>query len=538
MKFTETLAAVAILATSAIVSAQCSTTFLGNAARFPLYFLTFYSQYHNWCVIDVTTESGATLKMMRVGSSKTDTPVASTLGPVLLHHGAFTDGHSWLTEQNEGQAILPIRLYNHGFDVYISNKRGTYTSPFTSGTDEENFAFSHDEIAKDDLPSMINAILKTRYDEDSADCKKVNVVGNSLGGAEALIMASELPEASLKYVKQIVNTVPCIVPDLTGILSVFAEVDPKQGDRRMMRKLNKSESDLVEKFDSLKKKQSMNSQADGVGFDFNFPVIHDLLNDTKDKSESFKEEIELLKELKKEYGNKIYRQIYKKWKTYKKENKSEWRENDWIEALIGFVCEIVPDSELCQDSPEDLWAAFVKTAREEEVYSFFGSEWVTQKNTLCAALDGTEENPICIMLRTFDAFSASIADPNHTGSNEMSLQQLDQLAQQAFTEDFITYEKDWLNTYADEYELSQIDVTVKNIFVDNDETNNDMAGQWYLDDIDTIESQGTQFNYGHSEMAGNNNNDFYYMLLSMLDPDGSAETFTCPATGIFDAWTA
>ena len=101
---------------------------------------------------------------------------------------------------------------------------------------------------------MINAILKTRYDEDSADCKKVNVVGNSLGGAEALIMASELPEASLKYVKQIVNTVPCIVPDLTGILSVFAEVDPKQGDRRMMSKLNKSESDLVEKFDSLKKK--------------------------------------------------------------------------------------------------------------------------------------------------------------------------------------------------------------------------------------------------------------------------------------------
>lgn len=120
----------------------------------------------------------------------------------------------------------------------------------------------------------------------------------------------------------------------------------------------------------------------------------------------------------------------------------------------------------------------------------------------------------------------------------MSVQQLDQLAQQAFTEDFVKYEADWLNVDADEYDLTLIEVPVKNMFVDNEETCNAEAGWWYLSDIDTIDGQGTQFNYAHNEMAGNNNNDFFYMLLSMLDPDGMAETFTCPASGTFDAWTA
>ena len=298
MSFTSTLAAAAILATSAVVSAQCDASDPTNNITYPLYGATFGASLHNWCVIDVTTASGATLKMMRVGDSITDGAVESTLGPVLLHHGGYTDGHSWLTQPNTDRAILPIELYNKGFDVYISNKRGTYTSPFTSGTDEDNYAFSHDEIAKDDLPSMINAILQTRHDEDSADCKKVNVVGNSLGGAEALIMASELPVASMDFVKQIVNTVPCVVPDLTGLLSAFATEDgdgdsdsdssdwgsssdwdsssdsgsgsESEDDRRLLRKskragrslkkaAKKSDSALATKIAALKKKQSATS---------------------------------------------------------------------------------------------------------------------------------------------------------------------------------------------------------------------------------------------------------------------------------------
>jgi len=138
--------------------------------------------------------------MIRVGAEVAETATERTKGPILLHHGGFTDGISWMNGQNTDRALLPVELYKYGYDVYIGNKRGTRMSPFTSGTDEDNYNFSHDDIAKDDIPSMVNAILQTRYDEDSTDCKKVNLLTNSLGSAEALIMAAELPVTSLDYV--------------------------------------------------------------------------------------------------------------------------------------------------------------------------------------------------------------------------------------------------------------------------------------------------------------------------------------------------
>ena len=135
--------------------------------------------------------------MVRVGGpvdASTESTGTSPLGPILLHHGAFTDGISWMNGWSADRELLPIALKNLGYDVYIGNKRGTRMSPFTNTlADSVNYDFSHDEIATDDLPSMINKILQTRLEEDGTQCMKVNLLTNSLGGAEAFIMAAELP---------------------------------------------------------------------------------------------------------------------------------------------------------------------------------------------------------------------------------------------------------------------------------------------------------------------------------------------------------
>jgi len=288
--------------------------------------------------------------------------------------------------------------------------------------------------------------------------------------------------------------VPCIVPRLTGLLAAFAETDD---DRRIRRRnlSSKSQSGLGEKLRGLKTKQAQpkTTQKDAVKFDFDFPDFPDFpdndafFHDLTDKAEAIEELDEILEEIEDEFSRREYRKIYRKWKTYKRQNKSDWWEGDWIDELIAMICAVVPDSEFCAASPEELYAAFVTLAKGLEVYSFWGADWETQKDTLCGALEGGELNPVCIALRETNTFDNTTG----LGYGEMSLKQLDQLAQQAFNEDFLMFEENWLEEDADEYDLSEIDVTVKNIFVEDDKTCNNEAAWWYLDDIDTIEGDGT-----------------------------------------------
>lgn len=46
-------------------------------------------------------------------------------GVILLHHGSSMDGLSWFATENES---LPSKLIKAGFDVWLSNDRGTANS--------------------------------------------------------------------------------------------------------------------------------------------------------------------------------------------------------------------------------------------------------------------------------------------------------------------------------------------------------------------------------------------------------------------------
>ena len=133
-------------------------------------------------------------------------------------------------------------------------------------------------------------------------------------------------------------------------------------------------------------------------------------------------------------------------------------------------------------------------------------------------------------LRTTFAFSPT----NLYGTGEMSVKQLDQLAQQAFSEQFL------MQGSTDEYDLSAITVPVKNIYVNDDLTCVNEAAKEHFEEINTIQGEATLYGYDHSQIVGNNNDDFYYQVLSMLEANqDSVETFDCPSDGTFSsAWTA
>ncbi|CAF0988536.1 unnamed protein product [Rotaria sp. Silwood1] len=86
--------------------------------------------------------------------------------PVLLQHGLLDTATTWVI--NFSDQNLAFILPDTGYDVWLGNVRGNYYSrahvKYNPDYDEEFWDFSWDEMAKDDLPSMINYILNvTKY---------------------------------------------------------------------------------------------------------------------------------------------------------------------------------------------------------------------------------------------------------------------------------------------------------------------------------------------------------------------------------------
>ncbi|XP_066549926.1 gastric triacylglycerol lipase [Amia ocellicauda] len=141
----------------------------------------------------VITEDGYILSINRIphgiqiNESKGVRPVA------FLQHGLLAAGSNWIT--NLPNSSLAFILADAGYDVWIGNSRGnTWSSKHvTLSPDQDAFwAFSFDEMAKKDLPAVINFITKSTGQE------QVYYVGHSQGTTIAFIAFSTMPELASK----------------------------------------------------------------------------------------------------------------------------------------------------------------------------------------------------------------------------------------------------------------------------------------------------------------------------------------------------
>ncbi|CAF1372896.1 unnamed protein product, partial [Adineta steineri] len=108
----------------------------------------------------ILTNDGYILGVFRIPYGRNGS--LSTIGrPVLLQHGLLDSATTWV--MNFPDQSLGYILADAGYDVWLGNVRGNYYSrahtKYDPNHDEEFWDFSWDDMARDDLPSMIYYIL-------------------------------------------------------------------------------------------------------------------------------------------------------------------------------------------------------------------------------------------------------------------------------------------------------------------------------------------------------------------------------------------
>ncbi|XP_016467317.2 triacylglycerol lipase 2 [Nicotiana tabacum] len=133
---------------------------------------------------EVRTDDGYILSVQRIPEGRVGGG-GQNRQPVLLQHGVLVDGATWLL--NPPEQSLAMILADNGFDVWISNIRGTRYSRrhvTLDPNDSEFWNWTWDDLVAHDLPAVIDFIFKQTG-------QKTHYVGHSMGTLIALASFSE-----------------------------------------------------------------------------------------------------------------------------------------------------------------------------------------------------------------------------------------------------------------------------------------------------------------------------------------------------------
>ncbi|XP_019457675.1 PREDICTED: triacylglycerol lipase 2-like [Lupinus angustifolius] len=134
----------------------------------------------------VTTEDGYILGLQRIQEGRAEVNgIRAKKQPVILQHGVLVDSNSWFV--NAPKQNLPFILADNGYDVWISNTRGTTFTRRHVSLDPSNREFwnwTWDELVAHDLPALFDYVSKETR-------QKINYIGHSHGTLIALTSFSE-----------------------------------------------------------------------------------------------------------------------------------------------------------------------------------------------------------------------------------------------------------------------------------------------------------------------------------------------------------
>lgn len=163
----------------------------------------------DWRSYQVTTASGYVLTLWRITGSN-DVPRLAPKGPVVLEHGIFSDGLSWMNRTDEETAAFPVKLYELGYDVWICNDRGTGPSRGHTTLDyvadpQLYWDFTFEDIGKQDVTAITDFIIQERKGDT---CSKLSFVSHSTGITQTAVAALNDPMVGTKT-DRVVALAPC-----------------------------------------------------------------------------------------------------------------------------------------------------------------------------------------------------------------------------------------------------------------------------------------------------------------------------------------
>ena len=115
----------------------------------------------------ITTPDGYILTAFRVPGKIGEPIVKGAKQPIYMQHGLIDDGGTWFF--NDHTLDLSLELVDRGYDIWVTNSRGTaFSNQHTTYTvkDKEFWDFSFHEMGKYDVPSNLKYILsETQHDQ-------------------------------------------------------------------------------------------------------------------------------------------------------------------------------------------------------------------------------------------------------------------------------------------------------------------------------------------------------------------------------------